>query len=139
MIAHVGPDVFEMQCDLVDVTSLHRPDPTWRHVDAHGHEHRWYVDGTPAVSYDPSARYETPSLVWVKDGEEFWDGDDEPHDVGHLECRQCGDHVEPRYTADDTRQHIPGLRRYRINGEPVTPEEFARRYKAAAIKGTRDA
>lgn len=123
----VGPDVFDSSCDLVDVTSLHRPDTSWLFTDAHGHEHRWYVDGTPAVSYSPSARHETPTLIWIKDGEEFWEDDDEPHDVGHLECRQCGEQIAPRYRPDDTTQHIPGLRHYRINGEAVSEDEFTRR------------
>jgi hypothetical protein len=133
-------DVFDGHCDLLDVTSLHRPDTAWVFVDAHGHEHRWHVDGKPAASYRPDAKHETPTLLWIKDGEEYWEDDDEPHDVGHLECTQCGEHVTPRYTADATTQHIAGLRNYRINGEPVTQEEFERRYKeACAAKGSPDA
>lgn len=127
----IGSDVFEMHCDMVDVTSLHRPETTWRFTDAHGHEHRWYVGDKPATSYSPSERYETPTLVWVKDGEDYWEGDDEPHDVGHLECRQCGEHVQPLYGADQTVQMIPGLRDYRINGERVSEEEFTRRWQAS--------
>jgi len=113
---YAAGDVFEASCDLVDVTSLHRPDTGWRVIDAQGHEHRWYVDGQPATSYSPSATHELPTLIWVKDGEEYWDGADEPHDVGHLECTQCGEHIEPRYTPDNCTQHIPGLRRYSIHG-----------------------
>src|SRR6185436_19512973 len=123
----VGADVFEFGQELMDVTSNHRPDTLWRFIDAHGHEHRWYVGDMPAASYNPSATYETPTLLWVKDGEEFWDGDDEPHDVGHLECRICGEHVTPRYTADTTTQYVAGLRWFRINGEPVSMDEFQRR------------
>lgn len=123
-------DIFEMRRDMIDVTSMHRPDTSWRFVDAIGHEHRWHVDGKPAVSYNPSARYDTPTLVWVKDGEEYWEDDDEPHAVGHLECRQCGERIEPRYTADSTTQHIAGLAHYRINGESVSREEFELRYAA---------
>jgi len=95
--------------DLIEVTSSHRPDPAWVFIDAHGHEHRWHVDGKPAMSYNPSAKYGTPSLVWVKDGESYWPDDDEPHEVGHLECRQCGEHIEPGYTADTIRQYVRGL------------------------------
>lgn len=124
-------DVFETGCDLIDVTSIHRPDTSWYFSDEHGHEHRWHVDGKPAVSYNPSARYDTPTLVWVKDGEDYWEDDDEPHDVGHLECRQCGEHANPGYTADGTEQHIPGPRWYRINGASVSPEEFQQRYEAS--------
>ena len=123
-------DRFEYGCDMIDVTSLHRPDISWAITDANGHVHRWHTKGQPATDYSPSETYDTPTLVWVKDGEEYWDGDDEPHDVGHLECKACGAHVEPGYTADAFVQHVPGLRWCRINGEPVTPEEFQSRWEA---------
>jgi len=48
--------------------------------------------------------------------------------VGHLECRQCGEHIAPGYTADSNRVYIPGLKWCRINGQSVTPEEFERRW-----------
>ncbi len=129
-------DVFEVHTDMIDVSMLHRPDTAWKHVDANGHAHRWHVTGhaEPATSYAPPASYETPSLVWVKDGEEYWEDDDEPHDVGHLECRECGEHVSPGYTSDTTQQMIPGLRHYRINGQSVTREDFERRWRSAHDK-----
>lgn len=105
---------------LIDASSLHRPDTSWHVVDASGHEHRWYVDGTPTSSYNPTAKYETPTLVWIKDGEEYWDDDEQPHDVGHLECRQCGEHIEPRYTSDSFQQMIPsGMVRWGIKDAEV--------------------
>lgn len=129
----IGGLIFEMHTELMDVTSLRRPDTSWRVIDANGHEHRWYVNGQPAASYDPEKSYETPTLVWVKDGEEQWDDDDEPHDIGHLECRECGEHISPRYTADTTTQHIPGIVSCRINGERVSPEEYKARYEQAMV------
>ena len=124
-------DMFECGCEPIDVTSASRPDTSWRVVDAHGHVHEWYVDGTPATAYYPEANHETPTLVWVKDGEEYWEDDDEPHDVGHRECRQCGEHIEPRYTADTCQIYIAGPRWCKINGQLVTLEEFVLRVKAA--------
>jgi len=125
---------FATGCDLIEVTSLHRPDTAWRFVDAKGHEHRWYVNGQPAATYRPEARFETPTLIWVKDGEEYWEDDDEPHDVGHLECRECSAHVKPGYKPDDCTQHIPGLRWFRINGESVSKEEFERRVEEERVR-----
>jgi hypothetical protein len=131
--AEVFPDlaakaetVFESGCELVEVTSTHRPDTSWRFVDAQGHEHRWYAKGAPAESYSPSGRYEVPTLVWVKDDVGYFE-DGEPYDIGHHECVQCGEHVEPRSTADSVQQFVPGLRWYRINGRSVTKDEFERR------------
>lgn len=124
-------DVFEQDLGIVDVTSNHRPDTAWRFTDAAGHEHRWFADGQPAESYRADARHEVPSLVWVKDGEDFYPGDDEPHDIGHHECRHCGEHVEPSYTADTNRVFIKGLTTCRINGKQVSKEEFDRRWKEA--------
>jgi hypothetical protein len=111
---------------MMDVTSIHRPDTDWSLVDSHGHGHRWHADGVAVTSYDPRKHYDVPSLLWVKDGVAYYE-DGEPYDVGHHECRQCGEHVEPRYTADTEQQMVAGLRWYRINGQPVSPEEFHKR------------
>jgi hypothetical protein len=124
---HVGDDVFESGCEMIDVTSCHRPDTNWRYTDQHGHLHQWFADGVPATSYRPGAQHTVPSLVWVKDGEEWYDDDDEPHDIGHLECTQCGEHVSPVYTADTNTQRMAGLRWYCINGSPVSEDEFRSR------------
>lgn len=134
MVAVLSGHQFEMQCDPIEVTSLHRPDTAWVFTDAHGHEHRWFVGDKPATSYRPSERYETPSLVWVKDGEEYWEDDDEPHPVGHLECRQCGEHIAPRYRPDDCVQYIPGLKHFYVDGRPVTEDEFKALLKEAGYR-----
>ena len=123
-----GSDVFEVETEPVDVTSLSRPDVGWTFIDAHGHQHQWCVDGLPAMSYQPSKRYDVPTAIWVVDYVAYFP-DGEPYNVGHHECRICGDRVEPRLTADTHRQFIPGLRTYRINGETVSEEEFLRRAK----------
>lgn len=122
-------DVFEMSFDLMDVTSMRRPDETWRYTDVRGHLHQWFEDGQPMERYRPDRTHDTPTLVWVKDGEEYWEGDDEPHPVGHNECRECGEHIEPRYTADTTTQYVAGLLHCRINGQVATREEFERQFK----------
>ena len=118
-----------MKREMVDVTSNHRPDTAWVHVDPAGHEHRWYTaaavgDPIVAARYSPLDRYVVQSLRWVKDGDEYWDGDDEPHEIGHLECKQCGSHVTPRYRADDTRQMMPGLTEYQVDGVTVDKPSF---------------
>jgi hypothetical protein len=122
----VNGESFESGCDMLDVTSVHRPDTNWRKVDARGHEHQWFVGGKPAASYNPSTKHELPTLVWVHDDWGYYE-DGERYEIGHYECRECGEHVEPAYTADQWQQHIPGLRWFRINGEPVSKEEFERR------------
>ncbi len=124
---NISGDRFETGCDLVDVTSASRPDTAWHFVDGQGHEHRWYVNGQPAASYNPNATYKTPTLIWIKDGEAYFE-DGEPYDIGHYECRQCGEHVDsPRCTADTYTRHIGGLRWFRINDQPVSKEEHERR------------
>lgn len=111
---------FESGCDMLEVTSLHRPNLSWHLIDDEGHGHRWL----PAGNYNPTIKYEVPSLVWVKDGEEYWEDDDEPHDVGHHECRLCGQRIEPGYCPDSSEQYISGLRWYRVDGRSVSREEF---------------
>ena len=73
MITTNGTDIFESGCELMDVTSLHRPDPGWLAIDSHSHRHRWHADGAIATSYSPSKKYETPSLIWIQDGVEYFD------------------------------------------------------------------
>jgi hypothetical protein len=131
-IFDLNGDVFETDCDLVDVTSMHRPDTSWRHVDTYGHTHRWFRDGQPADAYAPQGQYEVPTIRWVFESYGFYE-DGTQYEIGHHECRQCGDRLEPRYTADSECQYVPGLRRYRINGEPVTAETFTARLKAAGL------
>jgi len=128
-VARTG-DVFESGCDQFDVTSLHRPDTRWRFVDAAGHTHRWYMQGQPAESYRPDAKYETPTLTWVHDGWGYYE-DGERYAIGHHECSECRERIEPHFCADDFRQYLPGPRWFCINGEPVSPEEFQRRFEAA--------
>jgi hypothetical protein len=110
--------------ELVDMTSINRPDTSWSFVDAYGHRHEWFdrATGLPATSYDPMAHYETPSLVWVKDATRY-DEDGEPYDVGHRECRLCGEHVEPGRTSDAYQRLAPvyGLKRLQLVPVPLTP------------------
>ena len=128
---HIGNDVFEVDRNLMEVTSMRRPDVGRVLTDCRGHKHPWCgPDGVPAARYDPSVSYTMPSLTWVKDGEEYYEDDDEPHDVGHWECRECGEHIVPPYTADTHPQYVAGILRCRVNGESVTREEFMRRIRA---------
>jgi hypothetical protein len=122
--------VFEVSYDLIEVTSMHRPDVSWHLIDIGGHEHCWYDDSKPATVYNPTTHYTTPTLVWVHDGTGYYE-DGEPYEIGHHQCQQCGQHITPRYTADDCTQMIPGMRSYRIDGEYVSPEEFEQRLRDA--------
>lgn len=118
---------FRMWCDEVEVTSNHRPDPSWRYIDAAGHVHGWYMVGpngelTLASSYDQQARYDLPSVRLVVEIE----SDDYHPAVSHHECLQCGEHVAIGYTADTYRVFVPGLKHYTIDGAHVSEEEFKR-------------
>lgn len=115
---------FNVSRDMLEVSMMRRPDPSWVFVDSLGHEHRWYVGEHPAANYDPQARHITPTLVWIKDGEEFFEDDDEPHAVGHLECARCGQYVKPGYTSDTDRQFIPGIQRFTIDGATVSKQRY---------------
>lgn len=69
----------------IDVTMLHRPDPSWRHVDAHGHVHVWYEGDAPATFYSPSRKYHLPTLTQIVD----YEGSDDFPSVTHYECTAC--------------------------------------------------
>lgn len=131
----LGNDTFEMQCDMVDVTSLHRPDPAWVFIDSKGHMHRWFVGGKIPTGYSPTDKYDLPTLRNVFDYWEYYE-DGERTAVSHYECAdlacaETGEHIQPGYTADYNTQMVPGLRHYRINGERVSEDEFKRRAEEA--------
>ncbi len=129
--AYFPDEVFEMERDMIDVTSMHRPDISMVVIDDHGHFHPWCTpDGQPATGYNPRVQYNIPSLRWVKTGVEYYD-DGEPYDVGEWRCRQCKAVVVPPYTADSTVHYVAGLAHYRINDVEVSKEEFETRYAAA--------
>lgn len=123
-------DRFEIRSKPIDVTSLSRPDPKWKFVDAQGHVHQWYTAGAAATSYNPTHSYTLPTLVQVRDGTWFDDYGEE-HELWHYACGQCGERVEPGTKADDCRQFIPGLKSFYINDRPVSKEEWVRRARAA--------
>jgi hypothetical protein len=113
----------ESGCELIDVTSMSRPDPTWTKIDGAGHLHQWFRDGEPAHGeYFASAKYTVPTLIEVDDESEWEDG--EEIERSHLQCTECGETIEPGMCADTFRQFVPGLKWFRINGEPVTEEEY---------------
>ena len=118
---HVNGRTFEIVTELIDATSICRPDPSWRHIDAAGHEHRYRVNGAPASTYDPRARYEVPTAERVGTGEYDEDG----IEYTRLACRLCGADVQPGTTADGHTVHVAGLRRAFVDGRPVTRDEFA--------------
>lgn len=129
----MGEKKFEVWCDMVEATSSHRPDESWRFKDPSGHEHSWYDGDVPAKSYSPRRKYSTPTLRWVKDGVGYYP-DGTEYEIGHHECVQCGVHIEPRFTSDTCTQYVPGLRHCTIDGRPVTEDEFKREFVAAGGK-----
>lgn len=165
-IIHVGNDTFEINQDRMEVTSIMpRPDLNWVFVDANGHEHRWLSSAKceacdagmrlvdkihynelhggatwgicRKLTYHPGSSYSTPSLKWVKTGEEYWEDDDEPHDVGHLACLQCDEKIEPGTMIDPNVYYIAGLKTCRINGQVVRSyEEFMERFRTAVNNAT---
>lgn len=111
--------------DLVDVTSLSRPDPGWGFIDAAGHAHQWYIGDAPApIGYNPERRYCLPTTELVQVGTVVYEGDDEETPVYEHRCVLCGAPVEPGTASDETRQYIRGPRRAYINDRPATQQEI---------------
>jgi hypothetical protein len=86
-----------MEYELIDVTSKHRPRPSWRFTDSAGHAFRWHDSNGPAGGYDPTEAYHVPGTTLVADS-------DPSH--SHLVCSQCGAAVDPGYTADWRRRQV---------------------------------
>lgn len=120
---------FRVERETIDATCQNRADETWTRVDAAGHEHFWTFDCVRGA-YRPDAKAEVPTLRWVVDGTEYWE-DGEPYQVGHYECKVCGEHVTPGTCADTNRQWIAGLAHCYINDEPVSRETFEAAFRDA--------
>jgi hypothetical protein len=115
---------FRMMRDMIDVTSLSRPDPSWRHVDAAGHAHQWYVGEHAATAYKPDAIYHLPTTELVQVGTTVYEDDVEETPIYERRCVLCGVEVTPGTRADDTTQFIAGMTSYYIDDERVSKEEF---------------
>lgn len=86
------------------------PDPSWRHVDGYGHEHRWAL-----TSREDRHRPEAlPTLravpTWIPCDGECGDPGCEGYTVTRHFCRECGELVEPHTIPD---------RQMREVGEPI--------------------
>lgn len=132
MLMKTPQHTYRVESEPFDVTSLSRPDPQWVHVDAHGHEHRWYLNGQPASSYSPSARYELPTLVVVREPTVIDEWGDE-WTPSHYECVVCRVTVNPGTTADTCRQFVPGLRSYFLDDARVDEPTFMAAAKADGL------
>lgn len=125
-------DVFRLERELIEVTSMSRPDVGWSFTDKAGHVHVWArKDGYPLDGYRPDAAYHVPTVEWVKTGETCYENDDEITELGELRCRQCGEKVTLGLCADTHEQYIAGPTHCYINDQPVTRDEFERRFKEA--------
>lgn len=117
---------FRLERSMIDATSMNRPDESWSFIDKNGHEHRWHVDGKPVTRYDPTSKFETPTLVWKHERWGYYP-DGSRYSVGHHRCAQCKARVpNPGTKADDCQQYVPGLTSYYIDDRSVTREEFMR-------------
>ena len=121
---HANGHTWEVYMEPVEVTSLHRPDPDWTFTDSAGHIHRW----DPPGAYRPLVHYSLPTLKGVTDFAGVYDEQGEMLEppIWHWECRQCGQRVDPGYTADQYRQYVAGLKHYLIDDRHVSFEEFKR-------------
>jgi hypothetical protein len=128
---HIGGRTFEMERELIEVTSMSRADPNWSFTDPAGHLHQWWQEKPfrPMTDYSPNGRYIVPGLRWVED-EKYWE-DEDWHTTGHWECRKCGAEVRPGTCADTHTQYMAGITSYRIEGRLVSKPEFERQLTEA--------
>lgn len=121
LIARDG-HVIKVTNDMIPVHYLSDIDANWHFTDTAGHEHRC----------EYSAADHWPTLKEVAE-EGYWCADcDEEHEDVHLECKLCGEHIQPGMTGPGTK-FIQGLTSYFIDDEPVTREQalvFAERLRS---------
>lgn len=91
----------------IGVTPGDERDPEWRYVDKKGHVHQYTASG------------DVTSVKWIQEAP----ATDEYPELGHYECKRCGEVVLPGRHIVTTRQYIAGLVECTVNGESVTQEE----------------
>lgn len=111
---------FSIERSMIDASVMSAPDPNWKQVDRNGHVHVWH--------FDAEGRASTPTLKFVRTGSWFSE-DGEEYPEGHRVCLLCEELVVPEVRVE--RRSVPGITRYRIDGQDVRKEEFERRYKEA--------
>ena len=117
-LRHNGP-TYRTEVEQIELTSYGpQPDPDWRCTDHAGHEHDASRETLVMVQDDP----DEPPFYTDEDGEEY-------NAPTHLECRLCGEHIEPGVVGPSPfRSFIPGATHYyRDEGDgeaEITEAEF---------------
>lgn len=135
LFIHNGKQL-EVTTELIDITSLSRPDPSWKFIDPAGHLHRWHDAQGPLKDYHGQACH-VPSAVRVRTPEEDYAEEDygDIIETSRLDCKLCGHQdISPGTCADTTRVYMPGLRHLFIDGVEVSREEFNAAYRALTGK-----
>jgi len=111
----VGTGTLRVERADIEVTSgMPRPDPSWTHIDQHGHTHTW-------------TDHDLPTLRWIVDERAWCASCNDWHEEGHYECQQCGERVEPVMRGPSSfREFMPGLTDYYLNDEPIAEETAMR-------------
>jgi hypothetical protein len=95
--------------EIIPVHYLGDIDADWTYTDDAGHRHH--------CEYEAADRY--PTLIRVRDGT-YWSEDYQDElEVTHLECRQCGEAIQPGMTGPGTR-YVSGPVTATLDGEPVS-------------------
>lgn len=112
---------FETGADLIDVTSLTKPNPVWKWVCPKGHIVQW-------EQFDSKwgKQYRVANVRRLVTKQDVWQYDE----YVKLEYDVCATCPRGRKAVDYTdaqipnysKEYIPGMRWYRLNGEDVTEE-----------------
>ena len=115
-LSHKGTTLTK-EAILQDVTCMEEPDPGWSYTDHAGHLFRWepYTDGFG----NPWHRVPN-TLKYVVDSPAVGDYPE----IGHRECRLCGETVEMGWRFNQYRQYAITGYCYYVNSELVSEDEF---------------
>jgi hypothetical protein len=97
--------------EIIPVHYLSDIDADWRFTDAAGHLH--HCDYAAADHY-PTLRRVTDETWWCEDCRD-------KHETAHLECRRCGETVQPGVTGPGVT-YVPGPATATLDGQPVSLE-----------------
>lgn len=106
----------EVWGELIEVTSLHEKDPTWRVTDEQGHEHRWHIP-YGADDWQKQNLWRLPTVRAVHFTFYYPDGGT-GYGV-HYYCKRCGERIHPGYRASPYRRYLAGPRHFSLGGEEI--------------------
>jgi hypothetical protein len=114
----------EITTEMIEVTSISEPDPSWTHVDGQGHRHyAATARDNEVVIYPTLVTIMRHGCIDEAPARDLCDVDgDQELCYPVMGCPQCGEEITPGTRSGRTR-FLEGMTSYTIDGRHVSPDE----------------